>query len=293
MICNSGMSSFINEVVYSYIILESGQFSEPFSRKLVTTLIVESGVGATAALFIYTFFLITGKSLRIVLIQYHNPLYSAFIMNIQVNSAYNDILNAYGLNTLTFNDPYAKLCFTAMLASQYRKIIYIDLDTTFTAYLKTGLLLKNIGNIRKDIKIYLPTEGTFEFLLRDVIDAMSDPSVVIFDSVNSFYNMYYKKIDTESGRGLSNLNHLLSIFLMILLKHGKSLNVPILVTSMIRYKKDNEWVQSNASKRLLQKKSIVKLNIALINGKDLSVEIIRHPILASRTIIFRSQGVNL
>src|ERR671934_1016298 len=236
MICNSGMSSFINEVVYSYIILESGQFSEPFSRKLVTALIVESGVGATAALFIYTFFFITGKSLRIVLIQYHNPLYSAFIMNIQVNSAYNDILNAYGLNTLTFNDPYAKLCFTSMLASKYQKIIYIDLDTTFTAYVTAGLLLKDMKNADKAIKIYLPTEGRFESILMDVIDSMSGSSIIIFDSVNSFYNMYYKKIDIHSGHGISNLNHLLSIFLMLLLKYGKYLNIPILVTSMIRYK---------------------------------------------------------
>ena len=80
---------------------------------------------------------------------------------------------------------------------------------------------------------------------------------------------------------------------MLLLKNGKPLNVPIIVTSMIRYKKDNEWVQSPVSKRLLQKKSIVKLNVAMINGEDLSVEIITHPVLASKTIIFRNQGVKL
>jgi hypothetical protein len=180
-----------------------------------------------------------------------------------------------------------------MLTSQYRKTIYIDLDTTFTAYIKAGLLLENTENVHNVIEIYLPTEGRFESTLRDTIDSMSDSSIVIFDSINSFYNMYYKKIDIESGRGISNLNHLLSIFLMLLLKNGKPLNVPILVTSMIRYKKDNEWVQSPASKRLLQKKSIVKLNVAMINGEDLSVEIITHPVLASKTIIFRNKGVKL
>ena len=207
--------------------------------------------------------------------------------------SYHEIISANGLNTLTFNDPYAKLCFTSMLASKYQKIIYIDLDTTFTAYVTAGLLLRDIINGDKVIKIYLPAEGRFESLLIDIIDSMSKFSIIIFDSVNSFYNMYYKKIDIHSGRGISNLNHLLSIFLMLLLKYGKSLNIPILVTSMIRYKKDNRWVQSPASRRLLQKKSIVKLNVSLINERDLSVQIITHPLLNSKTIIFQNQGIKL
>jgi hypothetical protein len=210
-----------------------------------------------------------------------------------LSTAYDDIVSANGLNTLTFNDPYAKLCFTSMLASKYQKVIYIDLDTAFTAYVSAGLLLKNMSNSPNTIKIYLPSEGQFESLMMDIIDSLPDSSIVIFDSVNSFYNMYYKKIDIHSGHGISNLNHLLSIFLMLLLKYGKYLNIPILVTSMIRYKKDNKWVQSPASKRLLQKKSIVKLNVSIINERDLSVQIITHPLLNSKTIIFQNQGIKL
>ena len=128
-------------------------------------------------------------------------------------------------------------------------------------------------------------------MLMDIIDSMSGSSIIIFDSVNSFYNMYYKKINADSGHRMSNFNHLLSIFLMLLVKHGTSLNIPILATSMIRYKKDKEWVQSPASKRLLQKKSIVKLNVSIVNEGDLSVEIITHPILTPKTIIFGNQGI--
>ena len=210
-----------------------------------------------------------------------------------LSTAYDDIVSANGLNTLTFNDPYAKLCFTSMLASKYQKVIYIDLDTAFTAYVSAGLLLKNMSNSPNTIKIYLPSEGQFESLMMDIIDSLPDSSIVIFDSVNSFYNMYYKKIDIHSGHGISNLNHLLSIFLMLLLKYGKYLNIPILITSMIRYKKNNKWVQSPASKRLLQKKSIVKLNVSIINERDLSVQIITHPLLNSKTIIFQNQGIKL
>jgi hypothetical protein len=211
-----------------------------------------------------------------------------------VESAYNDIFSTKGLNSLTYNDPYAKLCFTSMISSWcQKKVVYIDLDTMFAAYAKADLilLLKNKKCINKTINIYLPTEDRFESILKDVIEDMYDSSIVIFDSINNFYNMYYKKIDIESGRGFSNINHLLSIFLMLLLKHGTHLNVPILATSMIRYKKYTEWVQSPTSKRLLHKKSIVKLNVEMMNEDDLSLEIISHPTRTSEKIIFQNIGV--
>jgi hypothetical protein len=211
-----------------------------------------------------------------------------------VDTAYNDIFSTKGLNSLTYNDPYAKLCFTSMISSWcQKKVIYIDLDTMFAAYAKADLilLLKNKKYISKTINIYLPTEDRFESILKDVIEDMYDSSIVIFDSINNFYNMYYKKIDIESGRGLSNINHLLSIFLMLLLKHGTHLNVPILATNMIRYKKYTEWIQSPTSKRLLHKKSIVKLNVEMMNEDDLSLEIISHPTRTSEKIIFQNLGV--
>lgn len=211
-----------------------------------------------------------------------------------MDTAYNDIFSTKGLNSLTYNDPYAKLCFTSMISSWcQKKVIYIDLDTMFAAYAKADLilLLKNKKHISKTINIYLPTEDRFESILKDVIEDMYDSSIVIFDSINNFYNMYYKKIDIESGRGFSNINHLLSIFLMLLLKHGTHLNVPILATSMIRYKKYTEWIQSPTSKRLLHKKSIVKLNVEMMNEDDLSLEIISHPTRTSEKIIFQNLGV--
>jgi hypothetical protein len=237
-----------------------------------------------------------------------------------LDDVYNDILSIEGLNALIFNDPYAKLCFTTMLASRCclggmqqphyifeKKVTYIDLDTTFTAYLKAGLFLKKstmtttetsisnpmlIEDIHKNINIYLPTEGYFESILSEIIDSMCESSIVIFDSVNSFYNLYYKKINIESGHGLSNVNHLLSIFLMLLVKHGVSLQIPILATSMIRYKKSNDWIQSPSSNRLLREKSVVKLYVEMLNENDLSVHIISHPARHNQTVIFQNQGIN-
>jgi len=144
-----------------------------------------------------------------------------------VEGVYDDILSVDGLNALIFNDPYAKLCFTSMLASRcclsrihqkswhfiQKKVTYIDLDTTFSAYLRARLILKQstitmtetrnpLEDLQKSIKIYLPTEGNFESILNEVMDSMSESCLIIFDSVNSFYNLYYKKINIESGFGL-------------------------------------------------------------------------------------------
>lgn len=138
---------------------------------------------------------------------------------------------------MLFNDPYARLCFMTILLPHYQKVIYVDLDTTFTAYINAELIFKDKKNTPGTIKIYLPNEGNFESLLLDVIGSMSSSSIVVFDSVNSFYNMYFKRIDIDSGSGISNLNHIFSIFIMLMIKHATFLKIPVLVTSMFRYKK--------------------------------------------------------
>lgn len=88
--------------------------------------------------------------------------------------------------------------------NSFKKVTYIDLDTTFSAYLRARLILKQstitmtetcnpLEDLQKSIKIYLPTEGNFESILNEVMDSMSESCLIIFDSVNSFYNLYYKK----------------------------------------------------------------------------------------------------
>src|ERR671921_1288902 len=82
---------------------------------------------------------------------------------------YNKILSSEGLNSLVFGDPYAKLCFTSLLVKsalpyyqskkleksslqheqekqkqnpqgKKKRVIYLDCDTMFAAYLSAGFL---------------------------------------------------------------------------------------------------------------------------------------------------------
>jgi hypothetical protein len=118
------------------------------------------------------------------------------------------VLSLDGLNTLMFTDPYAKLCYTAHLTSQFDRVIYIDLDTTFTAYFNAGCLHTN------SVDIYLPSEGRLAAMMKDVLESMHHSSLVIFDSVNSFYTLF------PIWQRMSTLNHLLSVLIMLLVRRG-------------------------------------------------------------------------
>jgi RecA/RadA recombinase len=188
------------------------------------------------------------------------------------------MLSKKGLNSLLFGDPYAKLCCTSMLAGQ-GNVVYFDLDTTFSAYLKAGLVQA------PGIDVYLPSEGRFVEMLKDVLARMGEKrcSLVIFDSINSFYAMYYsyyRRSTEKGGSGGSssssgNINHLLSVLLMLLVRQGVTLGVPVLATSMLRFRKEGGWKQSPASRRLLQKKSATRLQVERVEN-EIIVQVLEH-----------------
>jgi hypothetical protein len=182
----------------------------------------------------------------------------------------NTILSTSGLNTLMFSDPYAKLCFAARLVSQFDKVTYIDLDTTFTAYFSAGLIQTN------RVDIYLPAESRVTPMVNDVLESMEKSSLVIFDSVNSFYNLF--RAQNRTGA----LNHLLSVLLMLLVRRGVDEKIPVLATSMLRYRKQGGWVQSPASRRLLQQKSAAILSVERV-GSELAVTIVAHKSIPAGT----------
>jgi hypothetical protein len=191
------------------------------------------------------------------------------------------ILSTGGLNTLMFTDPYAKLCYTAHLVSQFDRVIYVDLDTTFTAYFNAGLV-----HTKNSINIYLPSEGRLAVMTRDVLESIGNSSLVIFDSVNSFYNLF------PIRERVGGLNHLLSVLIMLLVRRGVDVNVPVLVTSMLRYRKDGGWVQSPASRRLLQHKSVVKLSVEW-RESDLALKIMEHEsIEAGKIFVYKGSSNN-
>ena len=201
-----------------------------------------------------------------------------------------NLLTIGGLNTLLFYNPYAKLCFTSTITSYFRKTTYLDFDTTYTAYIRSNLIKNYTLN---DISLFTPYEGELELSINKILSNISNSSLLIIDSLNSFYNLYYKKIDMESLKGISNIQHTLSNFLMILLKLCQSLRIPILVTSMIRYRKKKEWIKTFTNKRLLQNKSTVILFVEMQNNNIFFLDIITHPTLLPTTLTLDNNNINM
>ena len=195
------------------------------------------------------------------------------------------IINVNGLNTLLFYNPYAKLCFTSTITSYFKKTTYLDFDTTYTAYVRSNLIKNYTLN---NISLFTPSEGELELLINKILYSISNSSLLIIDSLNSFYNLYYKKIDIESLKGISNIQHTLSNFVMILSKLCQSLSIPILVTTMIRYRKKKEWIKTFTNRRLLQNKSAVFLFVEMQSNNMIFLDIITHPTLLPTTLTLDS-----
>lgn len=192
-----------------------------------------------------------------------------------------------GLNSWIFDDSYVKICFLVMVLSRYDKITFIDFDTVFSAYYNTGII-KNEFEL-KNIDIFLPDESEFINLIDKFIKSINKSSILVLDSINSFYNMYYKKSIQNQEMRISELQRIFSNFVMFLLKYCNESNISIIVTSFMSYKKEKEkkWILTIPNKRLLQKKSDVLLYIWENEKKDMYVNVLSHPIIGPKTFSFK------
>jgi hypothetical protein len=216
-----------------------------------------------------------------------------------------EILDVSGFNTLIYDDTFAKICLIASTISEFQnryhndnhgKILYLDLDAAFTSYVKAGLIpsieiQKVDDHIYRSksstLKVYLPSEDILDNIIVDIIKSMNECCLVVFDSINSFYNLFYNNIIPRSNNTLKigSINQLLYFVLMMILKHTSHFNIPFLVTSMIRYK-GKEVVTSN---RLLTKKSSLNFYVKIRNLNDLSITILGHPKTNQRNFVIKDK----
>ena len=216
-----------------------------------------------------------------------------------------EMLDNGGFNTLIFDDSYAKICLIASIISEFQckndnddnhhKVIYLDFDAAFTPYAKAGLIptmkiqkindhfYQSESNI---LNIFLPTQDILGTITTDIIKSISECSLVIFDSINSFYNLFYDRlVPSQNNTNIGSLNQLLYFVLMIILKHTSDYNIPFLVTSMIRYR-GKELVTSN---RLLSMKSSFNFYVKIRNLDDLSITVLKHPKLDHKNFIMKDK----
>lgn len=179
------------------------------------------------------------------------------------------LLARQSLNALLFTDPFSKICFNGSAVSEFLRngdVLYIDLDSVFTAYVKNEFFLLPHSN---ELTLYLPSANEFEKILADVCSRINGKvALIVVDSLNSFYHLY------DRGE-IGPLNHLLSSYVSLLLSHASKYGSVLLVTSMIRHKKTTEWVLAPASKRLIESRSNVILK-ADFHNNALVIDLLKH-----------------
>ena len=204
---------------------------------------------------------------------------------------FDNLLNTNNLNTLLFYNPYAKLHFTSLVVSHFKKTVYIDLDTAFTAFQKTNLNL--FPPIKKNnCTLYTLDEGELKSKINNIIREIPYNNLVIIDSINSLYHLSYRNIYTNNNlfKEIIHTQHTLSNFLMVLLHYCKSLSIPLLVTCMLkdRQKINNieTWTRKPVNRRFFEKKSKTILYTD-INFSKLILEILSHDTMHHQTLILK------
>ncbi len=179
------------------------------------------------------------------------------------------ILDSPGINSLLYNDAFAKICFTCGVVSEalkHGRVVYLDLDTVFTSYVRNKIYQLEAGSGMLDI--FVPGAAEFESVLPDVCSKLDSDVLVVVDSLNSFYHLY-------DGIRTGPLNRLLAAYMSLLLSQSRRTGSKLLVTSMMRHKKEREWILAPSSRRLLESKSSVVLSAEIVAG-NLLIGIVKH-----------------
>lgn len=162
---------------------------------------------------------------------------------------------------LVAEDPYARVSFISALINSMKgsKIIYIDFDTVFTAYLRSNII--ELGNDNK-VEVFLACKEGLEDMLVDVSLLADKADLMVFDSLHGFYHAYKDK-------PVSRLNQLLTFHISFLISVK---GCPLLVTN-VRKKIEPK---TNAGRYLWGKSSAIFY--ARLAYNTLIINIIKHDI---------------
>lgn len=164
------------------------------------------------------------------------------------------ILEEKQINFVLYSDPFLKAGFLSKLAQDTDyNILYLDLDLMYSGYVTSGILPS-----KKNTTLFQPDSATLNSNLKEILaKASTSKSIIIVDSINGLYNLLNRKKDI--GKAVTSI-------IMLLASIAHITNSYVIVSSMVRYKKEEGWVLSPTGKRLIDTKNSKK--ILLEYGKD-------------------------
>ena len=154
-----------------------------------------------------------------------------------------NILRQNKINSVLYSDPFLKAGFIAKLVEDLKlDVLYLDLDLLYSGYIISEMI-----KTPQNLTLFQPTFEVLNYTLAKIlVDLSTKKSVVIIDSLNGLFNMLNKKKD---------IGKIVTSYVMLLASIAYSTGSYIVVTSMVRFKKEEGWVLSPTGKRLVEAKN--------------------------------------
>jgi RecA/RadA recombinase len=181
------------------------------------------------------------------------------------------ILERSALNVILSEDSFIKTLFIGNVVNFSLKegsVVYIDLDTILSAFL--NLIIYNAEDL--DNLLILRSNGEDVEKIMAYACSLFSPYIklIVIDSVTTLYYLLNSKAP-------SDVNRKIGVYLSLLQSLANKLNIPVIVTSMIRAKKVKQaksWFTSPTGGRaLLRSKIVLKLNKIF---EYIEINIIKH-----------------
>ncbi|WP_179368676.1 hypothetical protein [Candidatus Nitrosotenuis sp. DW1] len=175
------------------------------------------------------------------------------------------MISSESLNSISFDDAITKTYFFHKLTSSIDiPTIYLDFDLLYSGYIAANILPQF-----DDIRLFQPTEQTWNKLLVQILDEISkEQHIIIIDSLNGFYNIFTSEKD--AGR-------LINSFIMLLVSIGQKTKSIVLIGSLAKFKKGEGWVllaigrhviEANKMNRLVLQKQNSELYLTLLDQNN-------------------------
>lgn len=158
------------------------------------------------------------------------------------------------INSVFYSDPFLKAGFISKLVQDTKlEVLYLDLDLLYSGYVVSGTI-----PTAKNLTLFQPTTETLYKMIKEIlVKASLSQTIIIVDSLNGLFNMLNRK---------KNIGKTVMSIMMLLASMAKMTKSYLVITSMVRYKKEEGWILSPTGKRLIETKNSKK--ILLEHGKD-------------------------
>ena len=177
----------------------------------------------------------------------------------------------------------ALLCqLSSAVLSAGGSVEYIDLDTTFSAYLSSGMMSVNK---QEGLTVIRPQANDIHKVMAQVLSSEDDKyDLVILDSLTAFYHL------CSNGRQLKNIPILMGSYIVLFKSMSMRQNSRLIVTSLLSARRAPEregggWTTAPTGRRIMTKISDVILEINSDNSK-IDVKVVSHPDLGMKGLVY-------